>query len=75
MIPFRTQRLATSVVNRILDVYDGLPPRPGPGMLAAPDPLPQGAQLDAQLQAPAAPSEAPDDQTAAAIALKAGRLL
>jgi len=68
MIPFRTQRLATSVVNRILDVYDGLPPRVPPGAPAAPDPLPAGPALEQKLGAPQSPVDA-DPQTANAIAL------
>jgi len=67
MIPFRRQRLATSVTNRILDLYDGMPPRVVPGAPAAPEPLEEGAVVDAQLGAPKAPVDA-DPQTANAIA-------
>lgn len=66
MIPFRTQRLATSVTNRILNVYDGLPPRVQPGAPAAPEPLAEGAELDATIAAPKPPVDA-DPQTADAI--------
>lgn len=69
MIPFRTQRLATSVVNRILDIYDGLPPRVSPGMPAAPEPSSSGAQLEQQLQQPQPPVDAAPD-IAQAIAIK-----
>ena len=69
MIPFRTQRLATSVVNRIIDVYDGMQPKPAEGgMPAAPDPLATGAVLDAKMAAPKAPVDA-DNATAQDIAL------
>lgn len=67
-IQFRRQRVATSVVNRILNVADGIFPKPAPGMLNAPDALPEGAQLEAQLAAPKAPVDA-DAQTANAVAL------
>lgn len=59
MIPFRTQRIATSVVNRILNVADGLQPVAQPGELAAPDPLPAANELEARLNAPKAPVDAP----------------
>ena len=68
MIPFIKQRLATSVVNRIFNVYDGLPPRTKPGAPAAPDPLPEAPALDARLAAPQQPADA-DPQTADAISL------
>jgi hypothetical protein len=59
MIPFRTQRLATSVVNRILNVYDGLPPRPTRPVPATPDPLPDAQAIEARLtQAQATPVDA-----------------
>lgn len=67
-IPFRTQRLATSVTNRILQIYHGLPPRDVPGMPNAPGPLPEGGQLEASLQTPKEPVDA-DPGTANAIAL------
>jgi hypothetical protein len=68
MIQFRTQRLATSVVNRIMNVFDGLPPRVQPGMPAAPDVLPEGQLLDQQIYSPKQPADA-DPQTADAIGL------
>lgn len=74
MIPFRRQRLATSVVNRILDIYEGLQPPTQPGMPAVPTPLPEGQLIDQKLNQPVAPSTA-DSQTADAIALKQGGLL
>lgn len=42
MIPFRTQRLATSVVNRILNLRTEFvaEPRPASGLPAAPEPTP-----------------------------------
>lgn len=58
MIPFRTQRMATSVVNRILDVYDGHIATPPPGEPAAPTPLLEGQQLQKQIEAPKAPVDA-----------------
>jgi len=75
MIPFRTQRLATSVVNRILDIDAGLPPiTAAPGIVAAPEPLQTGEDLDAKLAQPSAPVDA-DPQTAQDIALAAGGLV
>jgi hypothetical protein len=68
VIPFRTQRVATSVVNRILNIRDGLEPVPSAGAPSAPDPLPEAAELDARIAAPKAPVDA-DPQTAAGIAL------
>jgi hypothetical protein len=69
MIQFRTQRVATSVVNRILAVHAGLPPRPDAAAApSAPAPLPEGEALDARLNAPKAPADA-DPQTASAVAL------
>ena len=67
-IPFRTQRMATSVVNRILDVYDGLAPAPGSGTPAAPLPIPEGDALEQQIAAPK-PAVDADPQTAEQIAL------
>jgi hypothetical protein len=67
-IAFRTQRVATSVVNRILNVAEGIFPKPTPGQLNAPGALPEGAQLDAQIGTPKAPVDA-DPNTASAIAL------
>lgn len=69
MIPFRKQRLATSVTNRIFNIYDGLPPRAvAPGAPAAPEPLAEGAKLDATIAAPKPPVDA-DPQTADAIGM------
>lgn len=67
-IAFRTQRVATSVVNRILNVADGIFPKPAPGVVNAPTELPADQQLAAQLAAPKAPVDA-DPNTASAIAL------
>lgn len=71
MIPFRTQRVATSVTNRILNVYRGLPPRQDGGELSAPAPLEEGAAVDQRLNAPKAPVDA-DPQTAEAVAIGGG---
>ena len=68
MIPFRTQRLATSVTNRILNVYDGIFPKGKPGAPAAPDSQLANAELAAHMAAPKPPVDAPQ-QTAADIAL------
>lgn len=68
MIPFRTQRLATSVVNRILNVADGVFPKSTPGMPAAPDGRLANAELAAHMSAPKPPVDAPQ-QTAADIAI------
>lgn len=68
MIPFRRQRVATSVVNRILNVYNHDLPPPALGNPSAPEPLPEGAQLEAQIAAPKPPTDA-DPQTASAVAL------
>jgi hypothetical protein len=59
-IPFRTQRLATSVVNRILNVADGIFPPQTPGGNTAPDPLMSGRVLDQELYntQPKAPTDA-----------------
>lgn len=59
MIPFRTQRLATSVVNRILNVADGVFPQPKPGAPAAPDSQLAAAELSARMSAPKPPVDAP----------------
>jgi hypothetical protein len=67
-IPFRTQRLATSVTNRIRAIYAGLPPRAEEGAPNAPEPLPEGANLQARIDAPKAPTDA-DPGTASAVAL------
>lgn len=67
-IPFRTQRLATSVVNRILQIHAGLPPRDTPGMQNAPGPLPEGGALEQELGAPK-PAVDADPAAANAIAL------
>lgn len=68
MIPFRTQRLATSVTNRIMNVYDGVFPKANPGTPAAPDSQLASAELAARMSAPKAPVDAPQ-QTAEEIAL------
>lgn len=68
MIPFRKQRLATSVVNRILNVADGIAPRGAEGAPAAPEPLASGAELEAQMAAPKPPVSA-DPETTEAVAL------
>lgn len=68
MIPFRTQRMATSVVNRILDVYDGHIKTVTPGEPAAPMPLLEGAKLDGKIDQAQPPVDA-DPQTAQQIAL------
>jgi hypothetical protein len=83
MIRFPKMHIAASVVNRILNTHDEIQRGSsapaevrGPNDQPAPaDPNLEGTMLNAQLMQPAAPSEAPDDQTAAAIALKAGGLL
>ena len=74
MIQFRTQRLATSVVNRILNVHQGLPQRVTPGLPSSPEPLPQTEVLDAKLAKQKPPVDA-DQQTTEAVALSAGGLL
>jgi hypothetical protein len=58
MIPFRTQRLATSVVNRILMVARGIEPMSSQGSQAAPEPIPGGDAIDAGLQQPTQPVDA-----------------
>lgn len=68
MIPFRTQRMATSVVNRILDVYEGHVKTTAPGEPAAPAALLQGAELDSKINQQQPPVDA-DPQTAQQIAL------
>lgn len=68
MIPFRKQRMATSVVNRIMNVYAGVSEQAGSGVPAAPVPLGEGAALDMELEQPKPPVDA-DPQTASAIAL------
>jgi hypothetical protein len=68
MIPFRTQRLATSVTNRIMNIYDGVFPKAKPGAPAAPDSQLASAELAARMNAPKPPVDAPP-QTAADIAL------
>jgi hypothetical protein len=69
VIPFRTQRLATSVTNRILAIHAGLPPRAEAGAPNAPEPLGEGADVQARINAPKAPADA-DPATAAGIALE-----
>ncbi len=64
MIPFRTQRLATTVVNRILNLrseFKSGPQMQPPSLPAAPEPTPIAQQ-------PAVPVDA-DPQTAQDIAL------
>lgn len=69
MIPFRTQRMATSVTNRILAIHAGLPPRVEPGAPAAPDRLPEGDSLDARINSPKPPVDAtPQEADALALA-------
>lgn len=51
-IKFPKVHIATSVVNRILDVADGISRMPALVVPNAPEPLPQGAQLDAALAQP-----------------------
>lgn len=68
MIPFRRQRLATSVTNRIMNVYDGVFPRTKSGAPAAPSSQLAGAELEATLSQPKPPVDAPQ-QTVADIAL------
>lgn len=68
MIPFRRQRLATSVVNRIMNMADGLAPAEALGAPAAPDTTGPQAELAANVTAPKAPVDAPQE-TAEAIAL------
>lgn len=68
MIPFRRQRLATSVVNRILNLYDELPRPQSLGDPAAPGPVPGGQQLDARLAAPTPPVTGPADELTGAVA-------
>lgn len=67
-IPFRTQRLATSVVNRIMNVHDGINPPAPPGMPNAPDTGGPAAELAATVGAPKAPVDA-SPGTAEAVAL------
>lgn len=68
MIPFRTQRLATSVVNRILNVRDGINPQPAAGAPAAPNTVLQEQELAARVGAPK-PAVDAAPETAEAIAL------
>lgn len=69
MIPFRRQRLATSVVNRIFNIYEGIQQMPKPSAVpAAPQALPEGGRLDAKLATAPQPVDA-DSATAAEIAL------
>jgi hypothetical protein len=68
MIQFRTQRMATSVVNRILAVHAGLPPAQEAGAPSAPAALPEGDALDARINAPKPATDA-SPQDAAGIAL------
>jgi len=75
MIPFRTQRLATTVVNRILDLHEGIARPAEPGTPAAPSPLPQGLLIEQRLATPPAPVDAPDQATADEVALTSGGLL
>lgn len=74
---FPTVHIATSTVNRILNVADeidskGAPvmpvPTPPPPMPA--DPTLEGTLLNSQLLQPAQPAMAPDQDTANALALK-----
>ena len=74
MIQFRTQRLATSVVNRIMNIHDNLPQRAKPGVPSVPEPLPQNVAIDAKLEQQNPQVDA-DAQTADAVALSAGGLL
>lgn len=71
MIPFRTQRMASSVVNRILDVYEGIAPAASSGAPAAPGIVTEGAELTAKL---AEPKPAVDAEPAAAAAIALGPL-
>jgi hypothetical protein len=83
MIRFPRLNIATSTVNRILNVHDEIMRgRQQPSAIKSPadDPAPadpnlEGTMLNAQLMTPPQPSDAPDNQTANAIALKAGGLL
>ncbi len=69
MIPFRTQRLATSVTNRILNIYHGLPPKAEAGDANAPEPNPEGTLVDQRIYAPKEPTDAaPQDANAIALA-------
>ncbi len=74
MIPFRTQRLATSVVNRIMNVYAGINPPPQSGAPSAPEAPALGAPLDAALTSRQAPVDASPD-TAEDVSLTAGGLI
>lgn len=71
MIKFPKVHIATSVMNRILNLHDEIETARAPASDRSPalDPSGQGAVLDAALDTPAPPVTA-DDDTASAIALK-----
>lgn len=72
MIKFPKLHIATSVVNRILNVHDGIEAQRATSTDRAPnDPMPavESAVLEQRLNAPQ-PEVTADDPTAAAIALK-----
>lgn len=72
MIRFPRLHLATSVVNRILNVHDGIEAQRAAAtdrMPEDPEAAAEGAALDQKLNAPQPPVTA-DDPTAAAIALR-----
>jgi len=60
MIQFRTQRMATSVVNRILNLYNGplKPETTEPGAPDAPAALPEGDALTRSMASPKPPTDA-----------------
>lgn len=56
------------MVNRILNIRDGLEPLPSAGVPSAPEPLAEGSELDARIAAPKPATDA-SPEAAEAIAL------
>lgn len=74
MIPFRKQRLATTVTNRILNLANELPPISLPGAPAAPGPVPGGPELAAATQTPPEPVTAAPEVVEEVALIKGGML-